>query len=292
LAKNPFEVFGLTPELVDDLTEKELFGVLKAVYRTLQKSYHPDTNRRKAPNPSANDKAVELNLAFEALDLERAPASFRKYRRLYLSRKPSNAQRDLLDLKTKLGVQLQTIDRLAENFLGYLAAGADWASVAKGPKLLPISIKTKNVCLGLSDVAITTNIKQSCWLTGTNYKQIDINSEGRLSVKAVGRARFAKADYIHLLGCVPVNKLDLPPILERRPSSFFKSPALNIGEGAKPKLSVANLISQDNFKRYVLFSLIPTFMERSYLFSLNRAEFENSGLITLEGVIVKIDLKA
>jgi hypothetical protein len=54
-------------------------------------------------------------------------------------------------------------------------------------------------------------------------------------------------------------------------------------------MSVLNLLSPDNFKRHILPILEPILMERAYLFSLNNDIYTNTGLITLEGVIVKLD---
>jgi hypothetical protein len=58
---------------------------------------------------------------------------------------------------------------------------------------------------------------------------------------------------------------------------------------ALPQVTVRNLINQDNFKKYLLSSLQPILLESAYLFSVNRHEFSSSGLISLEGVIVKME---
>ena len=66
LNKNPFDVFGLSPEAVSRLGEKDLFALLRSMYRSLQKVYHPDcaTGRGATNEVKSNQSATELNLAF------------------------------------------------------------------------------------------------------------------------------------------------------------------------------------------------------------------------------------
>ncbi|MDR1577524.1 MAG: DnaJ domain-containing protein [Deltaproteobacteria bacterium] len=286
MSKNPFEVFGITPEMAAELTEKELFEVVKSVYRALLKAFHPDANKGKK---NSEQKAVELNLAFEALSLDRDPVSFRRQKKAYLNRLPSTAFQQALLMKNQLTQQLEKENRLANNFLSYLTQG-DHRNGQPTDAPPDVKLTDANLRLGLLDVAINNNIQKASWILGANYKQLEINPEGKLSIKPVGRRRFSQANYIKLLGCVPVDRLDIAPFLERTPGQFFRYPALSAGVDAPgPRLSVLNLISQENFKRHILNSLEPFFMERAYLFSLNKAEFSTSGLITLEGVIVKLD---
>ncbi|MDR2368206.1 MAG: J domain-containing protein [Deltaproteobacteria bacterium] len=302
MPRNPFEIFGLTPELVAELSDRELFGVLKSMYRSLQKTFHPDiAGRRKAkaePGPGARqaaqkaarpvDRAVELNLAFEALDLDKDPASFRRLRKVYAARRPASAYQNALVLKDRLRAQMEKEERLAQSFLSYLADNAFNGKVVDENRLA-VPLPARGVNLGLSDVAISNNIRQAAWFLGSNYKHINVDAQGQISVKPVGRSRFAKANFIHLLGSVPVESIDLTPILERGQSQSFKSPALAPGESANAKMSVLNLISSENFKRHVLPLLKPYLMERAYLFSFNNDMYKDLDLITLEGVIIKLE---
>jgi hypothetical protein len=299
--KNPFETFGLTPELVAELSDRELFSVLKSMYRSLQKTFHPDmANRRKAKEKADHkagaqargaDRAVELNLAFEALNLDKDPASFKRLRQVYSARRPASAYQNSLLLKKQLKDQLEREDRLAQSFLSYLALSAfNGKAHSQGQDRLTAPLTTKNVSLGLSDVAITNNIRQSSWFMGSNYKNINVDTNGQVSVKRVGRGKFAQANFIHFLGSVPIEDIELTPLLERGHSNSFKRPALPIGELASAKASVYNVISPENFKLHILPIIKPLLMERSYLFSLNNDTYTNSGLITLEGVIVKLEI--
>jgi hypothetical protein len=287
--RNPFEVFGLTPDLVAELSERELHGVLKSMYRALQKTFHPDVVRgrkKKPPEGESNEsRAVELNLALEALDLDRDPAGFRKMRKLYVARRPAAAYRASLMLREELKNREAREDRLAQNYLDYLALAALPAKeTLESPAAAPLP--ARGVLLGLSDLAISNNIRQTSWTLGSNYKQISADPEGGISVKHVGRSKFSQANFIHLLGTVGADSLDLVPLLERGPTRSFKSPA---PEGSRPRVPVINSLSPENFKRHVLPLIKPALVERAYLFSLNNESFHQTGQVTVEGVIIKID---
>ena len=284
--KNPFEIFGLTPEMVGQLSERDLFAVLRAMYRALQKAVHPDVARRRSRKIRDDERAVELNLAFEAINLDKNPLAFRRHRKSFVARRPGTAYLRSQALERALAVQAAREDRLAQAYLGRLVADYGWAETALAA--LPL----KNIRLGLLDVAINQNLKTASWTLGSNYKEMNFDSGGRLSVRGVGRSRFRRAAYIHLLGAVPVAEIELMPLLERPPARFFKSPALSAGGDSGPAISVLNRISQDRFKSHVLINLKPEVTERSYLFSLNRPEFEETGCLTLEGLVVKIEDRA
>ncbi|MDR1043956.1 MAG: hypothetical protein LBP33_02410 [Candidatus Adiutrix sp.] len=290
MSRNPFEVFGLTPEMVGALSEKDLFSVLKSMYRALQKTVHPDVVRRKARSGGL-DPAVELNLAFEALNLDKDPVAFRRHRKAFVARRPRSAYRRSQMLERELMRQKLKEDHLASAYLGRLVADHGWeAALGADSPVITAPFPLKNVRLGLLDVAINQNLKMASWSLGSNYKEINFDAAGQMTVRPVGRSRFSLAGYIRLLGTVPAADLDLMPLLDRPPARFFRAPALNASIGANgPSISVLNRISQEQFKAHVLVHLQPRVTERSYLFSLSRPEFEESGCLTLEGLVVKIE---
>ncbi|MDR2611743.1 MAG: J domain-containing protein [Deltaproteobacteria bacterium] len=296
MPSNPFEIFGLTPSIVEELSERELFEVLKGLYRNLQKAFHPDTARRRgrSDREGGRDRAVELNLAFEALNLDKNRPSFRRHRRSYLQdRHPAHLQKKATELSESLNRQAAREERLAEGYLSFLLAGAGGAQDA-GTAWTVALPWARNVLLGLQDVAIKNNIRHASWLLGSNYKNIEIDSEGGMRVRAVGRRHFSEARGTVLLGCVPKDAVNITPLLERcPPSRIFKCPALTeFDPDALPQVSVLNLVSQANFKKHLLSSLCPALMESAYLFSVDRREFNASGLIRLEGVIIKMEALA
>jgi hypothetical protein len=220
-------------------------------------------------------------------------------------------------LERALVVQAAREERLAQAYLGRLVADYGWPeaeqpgaerpefersgderpraepSGAEHVHVRPLAaLPLRDIRLGLLDVAINQNLKTASWTLGSNYKEMNFDSGGRLSVRGVGRGRFRRAAYIHLLGTVPAAEIELLPLLERPPARFFKSPALGVGGDSGPAISVLNRISQDRFKSHVLVNLKPEVTERSYLFSLNRPEFEETGCLTLEGLVVKIEGRA
>lgn len=290
--RNPFEIFGLTPSLVKELSEKELFSILKTMYRSLLKTFHPDSGGKR--KQKSNDRAVELNLAFEALDLDKNQDSFRRHRKNYLLTHPALAHNHMNDLKDKLQSQVAKEERLAEGFWSYLSQGASSAlepNFFRGDQAGPPGISVRNVLLGLQDVAIKNNVRHASWLLGSNYKNMEINSMGEIWVRSVGRKTYLHSENTVLLGSVPKEAVNIAMLLERcPPARFYKSPALfDFDPNALPQVAVMNLISEENFKKHVLFHLHPFLLDRAYLFSLNRDEYESKRLIRLEGVIIRMD---
>jgi hypothetical protein len=288
VARNPFEIFGLTPDLVGELSEKELFSVLKAMYRSLQKTFHPDSGRKSR---RSGDRSAELNLAFEALDLEKNQPSFRRHKKEYLLTRPAAARQSLLALRSQLRSQAQAEERLADGFWNYLARSAapgESFYEGAGP---PPAVTARGVLLGLQDVAVKNNIRHASWMLGSNYKNMEINSEGEIWVRQVGRKTYSLSEDTVLLGCVPKEAVNLLVLLERSPPSrVYKSPAVyDFDPNALPQVSVTNFISPEKFKKHLLFHLRPHLLDRSYLFSLSRGEFLETGLIRLEGVIIRMD---
>lgn len=297
--RNPFEIMGLSPEVVAGLPEKDLFVLVRAVYRSLLKTYHPDRTAARPPAEARNGqdydrRAVELNLAFEELNLPRNPAAFRRHRKLFAARRPQHVRNKSLALEREID-QLKSRQRdLAAGYFNYLISQRPWNqpdSLETAGRPAALFPAPRGLCLGLTDLAIGRNLKGLPWLLGSNYKEMRFERDGGLSVRPVGRVRFARAGYIWLLGVVPIDDLELWPLLEKEPpkEDFFRSPALNAKQGldgAAP--SVLNTISPLHFKSHCLPLLQPRIMERAYLFSLQRPDFEERGLITLEGVIVKI----
>ncbi|MDR1658333.1 MAG: J domain-containing protein [Deltaproteobacteria bacterium] len=292
--KNPFEILGLTPELVNELTEKQLKVVIKAMYRTLQKTFHPDmlnTGELLNADSPIDQKAVELNLAYESLNFDRDPTACRQLRKSYVSKRSTVVVQDLAKIKNQLASQKAKEDRLAANFFRYLTASVPSNGVP--PKtILSAPLPAKNILLGLMDVAINNNLFQSSWTQVKNYKQIQFDSEGKMSVLHVGRQNFAATDFIRPLGCVPVSDVDLIPLLiPARAGQEFSNNAPFPKTKWSVKTSVLNLISLDNFKRFILPLLTPKLFERAYLFSLNQAEFKKSGHISLDGLIIRLEIK-
>jgi hypothetical protein len=294
--KNPFEIFGLTPDLAGRLNDEDLFAVVKTLYRSLQKVYHPDRCRGRKQDKSEENRentqrAVELNLAFEALNRDKNETSFRKNRKAYANRHSFNGLRkkiQALEKEIKAGHHRQS--ELADGFMDFLLGGLPWLPSNGAEHGRPF-ISPTNVKLGLNDVAINQNIRAVNWNLGSNYKEITFDALGEMLYRPVGRAQAFPVNYIHIIGTVDTGQLDILPLLNRVPprQGCFKSPALDSRYGIDgAPLQVLNTMCRKKFKQYCLPILKPELRERSYLFSVHRPVFEQEGDISLEGVIVKI----
>ncbi|MEW6267539.1 MAG: J domain-containing protein [Thermodesulfobacteriota bacterium] len=290
--KNPFEVFGLTAEMAGRLSEADLFLLIKAMYRTLQKLHHPDKSSGLSPKEATRnaERAVEINLAYEKLDLEKNADSFHHQMKLYQARRQRQPGKRIpaLEKEIKLGRQRQ--HALSEGFMLYLLRSLPWQSdngLEPGCLLqTPVNVK-----LGLNDVAINQNVRSASWKLGSNYKEIIFDPLGGMYYRPVGRAKPFPVNYIHILGVIKTDQIDLVPLLDREPprEGCFKCPALDSRYGINgAPLKVRNTIVLDKFKSHCLPLLRPDLTERSYLFSIHRPLFDSEGKISLEGVIVKI----
>ncbi|MEW5726100.1 MAG: J domain-containing protein [Thermodesulfobacteriota bacterium] len=289
--KNPLETLGLTPEIAARLGEQDLFTLVKSMYRSLQKVFHPDRSRTRNPKEAARaaEQAVELNLAFEKLNLDKDADSFRRHQKAYAARRGRGLSRRLGQLQNEIRKKDQEQSDLADGFMIYLLQSLPWYS--ENGETARTHLTPANVRLGLNDVAINQNVRTMSWTLGSNYKEIIFDALGALYYRPVGRAQPFPANYIHLLGTIEAKELDLVPILDRVPPKpgFFRVPALNKRYGIDgAPLQVLNTLSLPKFKKHCLPRLRPELKERAYLFSIHRPLFEAEGSISVEGIIVKI----
>lgn len=290
--KNPFEIFGLTPEIVNRLDDKSMFSLIKSLFRTLHKVYHPDHSIGKSPQSVAEDTAhaVELNLAFEELNLEKNAASFKLHQKSYAAKRSRGLSKKISGLENEIQAAMDYQAVLGEGFMRYLLRGLPWNDLKDQPSCHRI-VPPANIKLGLNDVAINQNIRSDSWSLGSNYKEIIFDQNGAMFYRPVGRSKPFAVNYIHLLGVIETNQIDLLPLLHRVPprEGFFKSPALDsrYGIDGAPH-HVLNTMSAEKFQKYCLPLIKPDLLERAYLFSIHRPIYEEDASISLEGVLVKI----
>lgn len=293
-SKNPFEIFGLTPEIAFRMEERDLFRLVKAIYRQMQKVYHPDLNAARGKTASAKNSALaaELNLAFEKLNLDKDSESFRHYHKLYAARRNKGLRKKINTLRKDLNDLKKSKEDLAHNFMEYLLEilnkGDGHRRNTDSFSLLPHPTGLK---LGLNDLAINHNLRSCSWDLGPNYKEIFFDREGKMFYKPVGRSKPYQVNYIHLLGVIETDKIDLVPLLNQVPPkpNFYKGPVGDCGYGrTKLPTDILNTLSLDKFRKFCLPILSPRLKERSYLFSIQRSIFDSELNVSLEGVIVKI----
>ncbi|OAG27500.1 J domain-containing protein [Thermodesulfatator autotrophicus] len=274
MTRNPFEVLGISPEMVRDLDEEALFGLVKACYRALQRAYHPDLQA------NGKEKAVELNLAFEALDLERNPESFKTHRRAYLRRLSRRTQKKTIDdLTKKLATLLRQKELLAENFWQHLLI----ASESSGATLFPDS--PRGIKVTLLDLGLKFNTSFTGFARHVAFKEMLFDEEGRLYYRFPKRRYFQPVNFIILVGSVARRKLEIWPLLEKEPTP-------EAAEGGLPDLKafkILNAISVEVFKKTCLPLLKTALYENAYLFSLHRRYSTLKPLVFVEGMILKIE---
>lgn len=290
--KNPFEMLGLSPEIVRSLEGRELSALIKSSYRTLVMIYHPD--RVPLHNEllilQQTKKAAELNLAYEKLDHERNPDSLEHYRELYVRRRGDGWQKTVRRLKRDLQDLTLANQALSRNYLRHLLSPFSPAGDRGSPAgaVLPV---LKNFRIGLQDVAINHNVRSVSWNLGANYKEIRIDPEGRMSYRLPSRKRFTPVNFITLLGTVGKEQVDLLPLLDRvvprdcqwPPAKWKKS----LPEYQKC-FDLMNSMSLEDFRLHCLPFLKPELAEGSFLFSFHKT-VPQAERISLEGLIIRLN---
>ncbi len=274
LRRNPFEVLGIAPEIVRELDNQALFNLVKACYRALQRAYHPDVHS------GAKERAVEINLAFELLDLERNPESFYEQRRAYLRRLSRRTQkRTIQELTRQVATLLHQRELLQENYWRHIL---EIYRLRPGPTLFPHPPRALKITL--LDMSLRFNISFAGFGHRLAFKEILFDEEGSLYYRFPRRRKFQPVHFLTLVGCVPRSRLEIWPLLLKRPiqeASAFGLP--------HPKaFEVLNLVETEVFKQACLPLLHLELRENAYLFSLRRAGHNAQVDIYLEGMIVKI----
>ena len=303
MGKNPFEILGITPEMVKRLDEDHLFALVRSNYRVLQKMLHPDVNIGKTARQSEriHKQAVEVNQAFERLDLTKNPESFHVCREGYAPR-PKRGLRKELDRARERAERLDlVVDELSYKFLDFLFHFLDhgpgrWGALSNGKQ--PHVFDLRSLRIGLYDVAVGYNLRHSSWNLGRNYKEMRFDEKGNMQYRLLSRSGFSEVCYIRMLGSVDAEKIDLIPYLNKKRGagagcgdngSFCSEPLQQESE-------VINTISLSDFREMCLPNLTPYLKENAYLFSIH---LENGGSVLkqvpveiwLEGKIIKLDLE-
>ncbi|QJA05433.1 J domain-containing protein [Thermosulfurimonas marina] len=258
MRKNPFEVLGLSPRIVKELDEESLFRLVKACYRTLQQVYHPDLSS------GSGEKALEINLAFEALNLRKNPESFRHWRRAYLRRlSRKTLQRRLEELHLQLGRNERERENLAETFWQSLLSRARQGHLLSPP---PQRLRLK-----IYDIGLQYRLPYPVFGRRAPFKEFLFDEKGRLWIRLPGASDLRAGQSLRLLGGVPREKIEPWLLLEKTPS-----------EGG---LLPENFLQAETFKRACLPYLRHEIRPNLYLFSLRP---EESSRLYLEGLLLEI----
>ncbi|MDF2954051.1 MAG: hypothetical protein OD816_001296 [Thermodesulfobacterium sp.] len=254
--KNPFEIFGLSPQIVKELDEEILFKLIKAIYKVFQFTYHPDRG-------GDSKKALEINLAFEKINLEKNPESFRSYRNKYIKRLSRKTLRTELE---ELRVQNRKLsfynELLKEKLWQYLENGFvylnNFFERHKGLKLRLFDMVTYMNFSGLR------NAKKQMF-----FKDLIITK--KYVLKRIGYEKYYRKflNYKYI-GCIKREYLEPWFLLER--------------ESKEENQKFKNFISKEVFIKECLIYLEPEIKINSYVFFYSPENFQK---IILEGVVIE-----
>ena len=117
--KSPFATLGFSKELVEELTNQELFNFVELHYKQLSKKYHPDRNKKKG----SDKRFREIQDARDFLDLNKDPGTFEYYKKMFLRRTASKKKVEDADRKFHLVAFENKV--LKEGFFSYISSLAN-----------------------------------------------------------------------------------------------------------------------------------------------------------------------
>lgn len=285
--RNPFAVFGITPQAAARLDNDTLFKLVKASYRILQLTYHPDKLHKKseAARRKGHEQATEINLAYERLNYAKDPDSFNQYKEQYL-KSSGRESRKINKMQQALQLVMDRNRDMAESFWDFFVQSKKELKKDSVPELT-CQGALENVCFSLIDIAIKENVKTESWVSGIGYKEIRFDENGRMQYRFPLRKTFSDINFITLIGTIPKDKIDIDALLEKKPlksaltipnhSPVQKIPAAH--------LETMNTIPISDFKWHCLPYLRSQIVEGNYLFALHRNAPDK---IYLEGIVLKI----
>ena len=299
MEKNPFEILGITPELVKKLDNEQLFKLVQSNYRFLQKIYHPDIYGNRPGAKRAQAMATKLNKAFEKLDARKDDESFLNHREQYELRLKRGLRKQIDDKDREMERLNRIIDSLTRNSVDFLLHYSEnWESRSNGapPSRGESVFFLKNITLGLNDVAVAYNLRHSALNFGKNFKEIYFDEMCQMHYRLLCRSKFSPVNFIRLLGTIHADDIDPIPLLDRKMNKATTSSGHHIINDPKKcgkMFDVQNTIEMDIFKAECVPYLLPALSENSYLFSLhlenNRSSIlESPATVWLEGKIVKV----
>ncbi len=259
IKKNPFEIFGVTPQLVKEINDETLFKIIKGIYRTLQMHYHPD----RGGDPR---KALELNLAFEAINYDKNPQAFINYKKSYLQRLSRKT------LKTELTSLEQSLRKLT--FQQELLKERFWQFLEKNFLYLK-ELYRKGFVLKVRLLDVVSHINYSDYLGFKKKKQLfkEMIFSPEFILKRGGiNPKFLLLRNYKFLGAVKREYIEPWVLMERtlREERFY----------------LKDFMSKEAFLREVIMFLSPEIKVNTYLFFYNPLE---PSKVYLEGLVLKLE---
>lgn len=259
LKTNPFEIFGLTPQLIKEMDDETLFKVIKTIYRTLQMLYHPD----RGGDPR---KSLELNLAFEAINYEKNPQGFQHYKKAYLQRlSRKTLRKELEDLKEGYRKLTYLYELLKERFWLYLESDHHYLKSLYREGFV-LKVKLLDVISQINFGSMVSFKKQKKFFT-----ELVLGPEIILK-KAGGREKYQILKQYKFLGAIKREHFAPWAIMER--------------DLREEKFYLKNYFSKETFIREALIYLYPEIKPNYYLFFYN---YNEPHRVYLEGLALKLE---
>ncbi|MBF0551530.1 MAG: J domain-containing protein [Deltaproteobacteria bacterium] len=250
--KNPFAVFGLTPEIVKALSNDQLKDLVRSNYRILLKAFHPDTGGK-------GERCVELNLAYESVNNKIEDEGFQYWRDKY--EKSSSRRGRTKSLTRKLVESERNEDAVQQRFLDF------------------ISVSQK----GRPDCRTIFNLR--CSLVRVQLCDIIIREDGAVEYKLTNRRQIFPAPQVTLLGTIPPGQINIRDyLLHREEAPVEQIPSFITQARALPNRFFTHLIDYKTFSQQLLRHLTPYIREGDHLFS----DHSNPSFIIYEGTITSI----
>ncbi len=259
LKKNPFEIFGLTPKIVKELDEENLFRLIKAIYKVFQMIHHPDKG-------GESKKALEINLAFECLNLEKNFESFKNFKKKYIERlSRKTMQKKIEELKTQNRKFQFHNELLKERF---------WQFVENQYEFLQKLIdQEKGLKLKIFDIVSYMNLSHIRKIRKQLFfKEIILFKKFILKRKSYEEF-FRNIINYKYIGSIKREYIEPWVLLER-----------DLKEGS---YNFKNFLSKETFIKECLVYLEPDIRPNSYIFFYSSENFEK---VILEGVVIKQEI--
>ncbi|MFN3504700.1 MAG: DnaJ family molecular chaperone [Caldimicrobium sp.] len=256
---NPFEYFGLTPQFLKEHDDGTIFKIIKSIYRTLQMSYHPD----RGGDPK---KALELNLAFELINLEKDPQAFKHYKNAYIQRLSRKTLKKELEELQNFSRKLTYINELLkERFWLFLEKGSEQIN-SLFHQGLALKIKLLDVIsqINFGNIVGFKNKKRF-------FKEI-IFGPNYLLKKTGEMKKYQVFKKYKIMGAVKREYITPWHLMER-----------NLKE---ERFYVKNYMTKETFIREILIYLSPELKANYYLFFYHE---KDPSKVYLEGLILKLE---
>ena len=286
--KNPFQILGLNPDILQDLNDEEILILVNSQYKALQQIFHPD-------KPRGNEEQSKLlSQTRDLLDPQKNKELFELFKKQFL--KKTSKQKELTGLQNLLLASELNYIYLYQKLMDYLSS---FAGFTEG-----LSIYNLPACtLKLHDYHRSLNIRHFEKSEGYAkkgegnplYYDLLIDADGKLAEKRANKIK--KLPQKKLIGTFDANLVKQKNLTMR----YLLSKVLNFWTADQQEYAKLGIIHGDKniaaikFTEYkiswqmfgkIAHFLSPKVKQYDYLFSLNRQGEES--YFTLDGTIQKI----